>query len=165
MSDSVRPHGQQPSRLLSPHYSPGKNTRVGCHFLLPTTTLCKHKPVFRELEGKYKVSSVQLLSCVWLCDPMDCSAPGLSVHHQLLEFTQTHIHWVGDAIQSSHPLFPLLLPPSICPSIRVSSNELVLHNRWPKYWSFSFSISPFNEYSALISFKMQGRFFSNLSWI
>ena len=85
-----------------------------------------------------------------LCDPMDCSMPGLPVHHQLPEFTQTHVHQVGDAIQPSHPL----LLPSIFPSIRVFSNESVLHIRWPKYWSFSFSINPSNEYSGLISFRI-----------
>ena len=82
---------------------------------------------------------------------MDCSMPGFPVHHQLPEFTQTHVHQVSDAIQLSHPL---LLQPSIFPSIRVFSNELVFHIRWPKYWSFSFSISPSNEYSGLISFRM-----------
>ena len=96
-----------------------------------------------------KFSSVAQL-CLTLCDPMDCSTPGLPVHHQLLEFTQTHVHWVGDAIQPSHPL----LPPSIFPSIRGFSNESVLRIRWPKYWSFSLSISPSNEYSGLISFRM-----------
>ena len=90
-------------------------------------------------------------SCLTLWDPMDCSIPGLPVHHQLLEFTQTHVHWVGDAIQPSHPLSPLL-PSSIFPSIRVFSNESVLCIRWPKYWSFS--ISPSNEYSGLIFFRM-----------
>ena len=84
---------------------------------------------------------------------MDCSMPGLPVHHQLLEFTQTHVHWVGDAIQPSHPLSPLLLLLSIFPSIRVFSNESV-HIRWPKYWSFSFSICPSIEYTGLISFRM-----------
>ena len=78
---------------------------------------------------------------------------GLPIHHQFPEFTQTHVHWVGDAIQPSHPLCPLLLPPSIFPSIRVFSNKLV-HIRWPKYWSFSFNISPSSEYSGLISFRM-----------
>ena len=85
---------------------------------------------------------------------MDCSPPGLPVHQQFPEFTQTHVHWVGDAIQLSHPLHPLLLPPSIFPSIRVFSSESILRIRWPKYWSFSFSISPSNEYSGLISFRM-----------
>ena len=85
---------------------------------------------------------------------MDCSMPGLPVHHQLPEFTQTHVHWVSDAIQPSHPLSSLLLLPSIFPSIRVFSKESVFRIRWPKYWSFSFSISPSNEYSGLISFRI-----------
>ena len=93
-------------------------------------------------------------SCPILCDPMKCSTPGLPVHHQLLESTQTHVHQVGDAIQSSHPLRPLLLPPSIFPSIRVFSKESALRIRWPKYWSFSFNISPSNEHPGLISFRM-----------
>ena len=84
---------------------------------------------------------------------MDCSMPGLPVHHQLPEFTQTHVHWVGDAIQPPILCCPLLLPPSIFPSIRVPSNESALHIRWPKYWSLSFNISPSNEYSGLIPFK------------
>ena len=104
------------------------------------------------------LSSVQFssVSQSWLtlCDPMDCSMPGFPVQQQLPEFTQTHVHWVSDAIQPSHPLSPLLLLPSIFPSIRVFSNKLALHIRWPKYWSFSFSISPSNEYSGLTSFRM-----------
>ena len=86
--------------------------------------------------------------------PMNHSTPGLPVHHQLPEFTQTHLHRVGDAIQPSHPLRPLLLLPPIPPSIRVFSNESTLHMRWPKYWSFSFSISPSIEHAGLISFRM-----------
>ena len=86
--------------------------------------------------------------------PMNRSTPGFPVHHQLPEFTQTHVHRVGDAIQPPHPLSSPSLPPSIFPSIRVFSNESVLPIRWPKYWSFSFSISPSNEYSGLISFRM-----------
>ena len=82
---------------------------------------------------------------------MDCSMTGFPVHHQLLELTQTHVHWVTDAIQPSHPL---LLPPSIFPSIRVFSNESVLHIKWPRYWSFSFNINSSNEYSGLVSFRM-----------
>ena len=85
--------------------------------------------------------------------PIDRSTSGLPVHHHLPEFTQTHAHWVGDAIQPFHP-HPLLLLPSIFPSIRVFSNELALCIRWPKYWSFSFNISPSNEYSGLIFFRM-----------
>ena len=99
------------------------------------------------------VSSVQLLSRVWLCDPTDCSTPGLPVHHQLPELAQTHAHRVGDAIQPLQSLGIFLLPPSIFPSIRVFSNKLALCIRWPKYWRFSFSISPSNEYSGLISFR------------
>ena len=80
--------------------------------------------------------------------------PGFAINHQLPELTQSHVHQVGDAIQPSHPLSSLLLLSSIFPSIRVFSNELVLCIRWPKYWSFSFSINLSNEYSGLISFRM-----------
>ena len=103
-------------------------------------------------------TSVQFISvtqsCLTLCDPTDCSTPGLPVHHQLLKFTQTHVH--RDIMTSNHLILccPLLFPPSVFPSIRVFSSELVLHIRWPKYWSFSFSISPSNEYSRPISFRM-----------
>ena len=93
-------------------------------------------------------------SCPILCNPMNHSTPGLPVHHQLPEFTQTHVHWVGDAIQPSHPLSsPSLLPP-MPPSIRVFSNESTVCMRWPKYWSFSFSISPSKEHPTLISFRI-----------
>ena len=85
---------------------------------------------------------------------MDCSMPGFPVHHQFPEITQTHVHWV--MMPSNHFILccPLILPPSILPSIRVFSNESVLCIRWPQYWSFSFSISPSNEHSGLISFRM-----------
>ena len=79
---------------------------------------------------------------------------GFPVHHQPPELTQTHVHRVGDAIQPSHLCGPLLLLPSIFPSIRVFSSDWVLHIRWPRFWSFSISISPSNEYSGLIFFKM-----------
>ena len=86
---------------------------------------------------------------------MDCSSPGFSVLHYLLEFGQTHVHWVSDAIwTTSSSVAPLLLLPSIFPSIRVFSNLSSLHVRWPKYWSFSFSTSHSNEYSGLISFRI-----------
>ena len=93
-------------------------------------------------------------SCPTLCDPMNRSTPGLPVHYQLLDFTQIHVHGVSDAIQPSHPLSsPLLISP-IPPSVRVFTNELTLRIRWPKYWSFSFSIIPSNEHPGLISFRM-----------
>ena len=93
-------------------------------------------------------------SCLTLCDPMDCSTPGLPVLHHLLELAQMHIYRL--VIPSNHLILclPLLLPPSILPSIRVFSSESDLHIRWPRYWSFSFSISPSDEYSGLISFRM-----------
>ena len=85
---------------------------------------------------------------------MDYSTPGFPVLHHLPECAQTHVHWVDVAIQPSHPCHPLLLLPLIFPSIRVFSIDLALHIRWPKYWSFSFSISPSSEYSGLISYKI-----------
>ena len=85
---------------------------------------------------------------------MNCSTPGLPVHHQLPEFTQTLVHRVGDAIQPSRPLSSPSPPAPNPPSIRVFSNESALHMRWPKYWSFSFSISPSKEHRGLISFRM-----------
>ena len=85
---------------------------------------------------------------------MYCSTPGFPVHHQLPEFTQTHVHWVGDAIQPSHPLSSPSPPALNLCSIGVFSNDSVCHIRWPKYWSFGFSISPSNEHPGLISFRM-----------
>ena len=92
-------------------------------------------------------------SCPTL-QPMDCSTPGLLVHPQLLELPQTHVHRVSDVIQPSHFLLSLLLLPPIPPSIRVFSNDSTLHMRWPKYWSFSFSINPSKEHPRLKSFRM-----------
>ena len=92
-------------------------------------------------------------SCPTVCDPIDWSTPGFPINHQLLELARNHVHWVGDAIQPSHPRCSLLLPPSVFPSIRVFLNESVLCVRWPEYWSFSFSISPSNKYSGLISLR------------
>ena len=93
-------------------------------------------------------------SCLTPCNPMNRSTPGLPVHHQLPEFTQTHVHRVGNAIQPSHPVSSPS-PPAPYPSQhQVFSNESALPMRWPKYWSFSFSISPSNEHTGLISFRM-----------
>ena len=110
-------------------------------------------------------------SCLTLCDPMNCSTTGLPVHHQLPESIQTHVRWVGDAIQQSHPLSTPLLLPSIFPSIWVFSNESALCIRWPKYWTFTFNICPFNEHqdwyplgwTGCISLQSKGlsRVFSN----
>ena len=85
---------------------------------------------------------------------MGCSTPGFPLHHQLLELAQTHIHQVSDAIQSSHPLSSPSPSTFNLPSIRVVSSESVLRIRWPKYWSFSFSLSPSNECSRLIAFRI-----------
>ena len=89
-----------------------------------------------------------------LCDPTDCSTPGFPVLHHLPELAQTHVHRVGDAMQPSCPLSFSSPPASISHSIRVFSNELASHIRWPKYWSFSFSISSSNGHSGLISFRI-----------
>ena len=110
----------------------------------------KHCFLFQQF--KVQFNSVAQ-SCPTLCDPMNHSTPGLPVHHQQPEFTQIHVHQVGDTIHliSSRPL---LLQPPIPPSIRVFSNESTLRVRWPTYWSFSFSISPSKEHPGLISFRM-----------
>ena len=100
----------------------------------------------------HQFSSVTQLSPT-LCSPMNCSTPGFSVHNQLPELTQTHVHRGGDTIQPSHPLSS----PSLAFNLSQHQglfNESVLLMRWPKHWSFSFSISPSNEYSGLVSFKI-----------
>ena len=106
----------------------------------------------------YTLPSVQVSSvfqsCLTLCDPMYCKVPGFPVHYQLLEFIQTDDHWVHDAIHPVHLCHSILHLPSIFPSIRVFSNESALHIEWPKYWSFSFNITPSSEHSGLISSRM-----------
>ena len=94
-------------------------------------------------------------SCPTLCDPMDCSTPGFPVPITTSQ-SLPKLMSIESVMPSNHPILcrPLLLSPSIVPSIRVFSNESALHIRWPKYWSFSFNISPFNEHSGLISFRM-----------
>ena len=117
-----------------------------------------HFAVYTFIKSIHYIPSVQFSQSVmsdslW---PHGLQHARLPWHHQFPEPTQTHVHWVSDAIQPSHPLssFRLKIVPSIFPSIRVFSNESVLCIRWPGYWSFSFSISPFNDYSGLISFRM-----------
>ena len=111
-----------------------------------------------------RISSVQFCSvtqsCPTLCDPMNCSTPGLPVHHHLWELTQTHVR-VGDAIQPSHALSSPSPPDPIPPRIRLFSNESTHHMRWPKFWSFSFSISPSNEHPGLISIRMDWLIFQS----
>ena len=87
-------------------------------------------------------------SCPTLCDRMNHSTPGLPVHHQLPEFTQTHVHRVSDAIQPSNPVSSPSPPAPIPPSIRVFSNESTLRMRWPKYWSFSLMVHSFLFFSS-----------------
>ena len=108
---------------------------------------------YRLISIKLVFSSVAQL-CLTLCDPINRSMPGLHVHHQLPEFTQTHVHRLSDAIQPSHPVSSPSPPAPIPPSIRIFSNESTLHMRWPKYWSFSFSVIPSKEIPGLISFRM-----------
>ena len=209
---SFQPQGLSPARLHCPWYFTGKNTGVGCHFLLqgnlpdpgiepvslvlqadslPLSHLGSHclhsvkcsperesnsaQPpspflpaalllVQCRVKTRYLVSNlspttsyrcivVQSLSAVWPCDPMDCSTPGFPVLHHLPELAQTHVHetmMLSNHLILSHPLFLL---PSIFPNIRVFSNEPTLY-QVAKVWSFSFSISPSNEYSGLISFRI-----------
>ena len=114
--------------------------------------ILKEKKV-QSSQHRHSVSSVQLLSCVWLfVTPMDCSMPGFPVHHQLLELAQTRVHQVSDAIQPYCSLLSSFPPAFNLSQHQGLSNESVLHMRWPKYWSFSFSISLSNEHPTLISF-------------
>ena len=112
---------------------------------------------FVEQATKQTVSSpvqFSLQSCLILCNPTDCSTPGFPVHHKSKSLLK--LMSIESAMPSNHLIlcYPLFLLPSIFPSIRVFSNESVLSIRWPKYWSFSFSISTSNEYSGLISFRV-----------
>ena len=111
--------------------------------------------LFHQYQSIVRLSCCCSVAQLWptLCDAMDCSTPGFPVFHSLLEFAQTHVHCVSDAIPPS-PLLPLLLLPSLFPSIGSFLVSWALCIRWPKYWSFSFSISPSNEYPGLISFRM-----------
>ena len=169
VSDSLWPHGlfvvcqtslsitnsQSLLKLMSIESVMPSNHLILCHPFLLLPSIFSSIRVSSNKEGRpsVQISSVDQ-SCLTFCDPMDCSTPGLPIHHQFPEFTRTHVHWVGDAIQPSHPLsFPS--PPAFTLSQHQGlSNETVLHIRWPKFRSFSFSISPSSEYSGLISFRM-----------
>ena len=126
---------------------------MGISQKMPSPFWFKRKYLSCICKVSQSVSSVTQ-SCLTLCNPMNRSTPGLPVHDQLPEFTQTHVHRVSDAIQPSHPRSPLLLLPPIPPSIRVFSNESTLRMRWPKCWSFSFSIIPSREIPGMVSFRM-----------
>ena len=104
MSDSVRPHRRQSTRLPHPWDSPGKNTGVGCHFLLQCMKVKSEREVAQ--------------SCSTLCDRVDYRTPGLPAHRQIPEFTQTHVHWVGDTIQPSHPVISFSCCPQSFPASR-----------------------------------------------
>ena len=138
----IFPGNQRTMRLIN----------VGFYNLKESSGRQEHWP-----EGKQELASIQFSlvaqSCPTLCDPMDSSTPGFPVHHQLPEPTQTQTALV---MPTNHLILchPLFLLPSLFPSIRVFSNELALHIRCLKFWSFSFNISPFNEYSGLISFRI-----------
>ena len=111
----------------------------------------REKIIFCWEMSKDFVKVVQSLSYIWLCDPMDCNTPDFPVLHHLPELDQTNVHWVGDAVQPCVILFSSCLQSFPASG---SSNDLALQIRWPKHWSFSFGISPFNEYSGLISFRI-----------
>ena len=151
--------GQEPRYVLSANNampslsgSPERNRERRLAVFYWEMKVCVNRTDLGNLASQF--SSVAQ-SCLTLCNPMDCSMPGFPVHYQLPELAQTHVLQIGDAIQPPHPHLLLLLP-SIFPSIMVFSNESVLHIRWPKYWSFSFSISPSNEYPGLISLGLTG---------
>ena len=136
-------------------------TSKGLSRVFSNITVQKHKFFNTQLSlwSKSHIhTSVQFSSvaqsCLTLCNPVDCSTPGFPAHHQLPELSQ--LMSIESVMPSNHLILcrPPFLPPSIFPRIRVFSYESVLHIRWPKYWSFSFSISPFDKYSGLISFRM-----------
>ena len=142
VSDSLWPLEQQHARPSCPSPTPGVHPNP-----CPLSWRCHHN-----------FSSVQFSSvtpsCPTLCDPMNCSTPGFPVLHCLPEFAQIYVHWA--MMPSNHLILscPLLFLPSIFPSIRVFSNESALLIRWPNYRHFNFNISPSNEHSGLISFRM-----------
>ena len=145
MSDSSRPHGLQPPRLLRPWDFPGESPGVGCHRLL----------LWREGNPSKLFSSVQLLSRVRLS-----VTPWIAAHQASLSITNSRsllkLMSIEPVMPSNHLILccPLLLLPSVFPCIRLFSSELILRIRWPKFWNFSFRISLYNEHPGLISFRM-----------
>ena len=142
--------------MISIHFQ-GKLFNITVIQVYAPTTDAKEAKVdqfYEDLQDLLVQFSSVAQSCLTLCNTMNCIVPGLLVHHQLPESTQTHVHCVGDAIQPSHPLPSPTPPPLNLVPASVFSNESALCIRWPKYWSFSFNISPSNEHPGLISFRM-----------
>ena len=110
--------------------------------------------------GCYSVTK----SSLSFCDPMDCSIPAFPVLNRLLEFAPTHVHRFGDVIQPLHLCHPILLLPSIFPSIGVLYIKLAIHIMWPKCWSFSFNISPYSEYEYSLKYEFSGLIFFRIDW-
>jgi len=142
-----------------------KELKIGNHMILQSHSWAyiQRKQYFKKMHEPRWMAKEDVVCMLLLfrrpivsdsCDPMDCSTPGLPVPHQLPEFAQVHVYCISDAAQPFHPLMPSFPLLSVFPSTRDFSNESSLHIRWPKYWSFSFSISPSSEYSGLISLKI-----------
>ena len=149
-------HRWQTTRLLSPWDSPGKNNGVGSHFFLQCMKVKSENEVAQSCPTLTIVSvqfSSVAQSCLTLCNPMEACQASLSI---INSWSLLKLVFIELVMPSNHLILcrPLLLLPPIPPSIRVFSNESVLHIRWPKYWSFSFNISPSNEHQGLISFRM-----------
>ena len=131
-------------------------------YIVPTSDTQSQAVLHAQVTSSHSKTSYCSCSVVkshpTLCNPMDCSTPGFPVLHYLPEFAQTHVHRVSDAIQPSYPLSPPSLPVFNLSQIKVFYSESALGIRWPEYWSSSFSISPSNEYSGLISFRKRKLF-------
>ena len=132
--------GDRGQGQVLPDFIPNNLVYAECTWLLLLNSSESYKIIISFIS--FSCCSVTM-SCPALCELMDCSMPGFPILHYLLEFAQTHVHWVSDAIQPSHPLLPLFLLLSIFPSIRVFSNELTSRIKAPKCWSFSFSHQSF----------------------
>ena len=147
----------QPATHSGPHLGSWR-LHENLRLVLAQSLLCIHPLQFKHpgwpLLLKFSCVHSLLFSHSVVSDSFQPSTPGFPFLHYLPEFAQTHVHWVNDTTQLSHSLSSLLFLPSIFPSIRIFSKESALRIRWPKYWNFSFSISPSNEYSVLISFRI-----------